>query len=1117
MASTSLGTLTLDLAVRLSEFTDGLTRAERETRDRTENMGESVSKFKQQLIDDLSGTVVGDAIGSLNEKLESITEAFGEGGLSGAAKIGAVSVIGSVVAIGAGLVTLALQTAEADQQLERLAKRANTSTKNLQVLTAATAAYGLEMDGVGDILADAQEKLGEFSANGGGGLVDTLEKMQSATKKTDAELEIFGKSLSTMDSVDAIQAVVDEMEKAGATTQEVRFVTESLASGLGDIIPLWDNNGEALRNYERDLNEAGVIRTKESIEQSQFLGNEVDGLRIKFEGMSNELVTATLPTMIGLIDYMKRGTTDADGLSGSLSSMGLVAATIATPFIGLISVFKQVGTVVAGLMGSISSLFSLMSNVLSNPFKIGTYLQEYARSTGQLGEYMVEDMRAERDKAAKSISTLWSSPRELANRRTAETYTSSYGNQNKGISFDPILNGGSSSGSIGIPYRNGAAGKEIVATMANAKAAEEAAKAKEKQAKATDKVTAASKKSASAQARLVGIAGNSGIGTGSHIDVRYARGDARRGSRPSQDHINRFEVNGKALGGLVKTSDFNLQRKHPVTGKVKPHYGIDYDSEIGDSITTKVPVKDVKAWYDENGGGYVTTVTFTDGVKMNLLHQTSASKGIKGGASGGSSNSYSAANSQSQQLISKQQQDTQREQEKRDAEALRAQEALERAKLSIVNQYATNKEKIESDHTNNVTEIERLYAENSSDRIKYMAREDERYEIEKNANLISISEKYFSEEQRIHDSHKKAMAVIDKQFAENDPNRALYVDLQKAAYEEDLANFKFASEAKARAQDKLYQSIANSAKANGINSLSTGLDSMAQRTMSGEDYQVWRLAEDHDNAFDSVNDQYANRQAEINAVDERGDYALPELERYELLEIAKQEHTDAMWAMDQEYALKQQSLDQQTADARTAIQANAFSAMTSVAATFFGENSKMQRVAFAMEKAFAVQKALMTVKTTYSNTFDALSAIPLIGPYIAMPGAIAASAIQIAQAAGIGGMAAPSVAGIAHGGLTNVPAEATYLLQQDERVLSPNQNKDLVAFMAQGQKSNALSLTFIDKSSGVDARATRQPNGEVTIEVVDKMIEKSFKRIGRANSLESKAIQRGTTARVNRS
>ena len=44
MASSSLGTLTLDLAVRLSEFTDGLTQAERQARDSTNNINNTVTE-----------------------------------------------------------------------------------------------------------------------------------------------------------------------------------------------------------------------------------------------------------------------------------------------------------------------------------------------------------------------------------------------------------------------------------------------------------------------------------------------------------------------------------------------------------------------------------------------------------------------------------------------------------------------------------------------------------------------------------------------------------------------------------------------------------------------------------------------------------------------------------------------------------------------------------------------------------------------------------------------------------------------------------------------------------------------------------------------------------------
>src|SRR5690606_2893600 len=96
-----------------------------------------------------------------------------------------------------------------------------------------------------------------------------------------------------------------------------------------------------------------------------------------------------------------------------------------------------------------------------------------------------------------------------------------------------------------------------------------------------------------------------------------------------------------------------------------------------------------------------------------------------------------------------------------------------------------------------------------------------------------------------------------------------------------------------------------------------------------------------------------------------------------------------------------------------------------------------------------------------------------------------------------------------------VPKESTYLLDKGERVLSPRQNKDLANFMANGQKDNASGIT-INNNSSAQVSANRGPNGEVTVEMVDKMMDKRFRRIGKANSLESKSIQRGTTARPNR-
>jgi len=88
--------------------------------------------------------------------------------------------------------------------------------------------------------------------------------------------------------------------------------------------------------------------------------------------------------------------------------------------------------------------------------------------------------------------------------------------------------------------------------------------------------------------------------------------------------------------------------------------------------------------------------------------------------------------------------------------------------------------------------------------------------------------------------------------------------------------------------------------------------------------------------------------------------------------------------------------------------------------------------------------------TTFTGQMSAMSQAPfpvnLTAPAIAaaMTGVAAAGgAAAMATGAGIGATAA------AHGGLTNVPKESTYLLDKGERVLSPNQNRDFTDFLGE--------------------------------------------------------------------
>ena len=48
---------------------------------------------------------------------------------------------------------------------------------------------------------------------------------------------------------------------------------------------------------------------------------------------------------------------------------------------------------------------------------------------------------------------------------------------------------------------------------------------------------------------------------------------------------------------------------------------------------------------------------------------------------------------------------------------------------------------------------------------------------------------------------------------------------------------------------------------------------------------------------------------------------------------------------------------------------------------------------------------------------------------------------------------------MAHDGIDNIPKEGTWLLDGGERVLNPQQNKDLTNYLSQAQQSNSSTST----------------------------------------------------------
>ncbi|QNX27997.1 transglycosylase SLT domain-containing protein [Acinetobacter seifertii] len=150
-----------------------------------------------------------------------------------------------------------------------------------------------------------------------------------------------------------------------------------------------------------------------------------------------------------------------------------------------------------------------------------------------------------------------------------------------------------------------------------------------------------------------------------------------------------------------------------------------------------------------------------------------------------------------------------------------------------------------------------------------------------------------------------------------------------------------------------------------------------------------------------------------------------------------QAHKDRMFMIDQNYELNKAALGAKMAS-------ETLGSMADLMGGLMGEQSAAYKTMFAMSKAFAVAQAIMNAPKTYSDVYASIAAIPMIGPYIAPVMAGAAVAVQVAQAAQIKSV---NLTGMAHDGIGNVPKEGTWLLDGGERVLNPEQNKDLTSYL----------------------------------------------------------------------
>tara|TARA_R110002049_G_scaffold225385_1_gene397218 strand:- start:14023 stop:14604 length:582 start_codon:yes stop_codon:yes gene_type:complete len=146
------------------------------------------------------------------------------------AKVGAKAFAGmaaaSTIAIGAML----KEQVELGTEMTRLSRIANTSVEDMQKLTYAAKAMGVEQDTLGDIYKDTQDKIGDFLSSGGGAMADYFENVAPLIGQTAEEFR-------TLSGPEALQKYYDGLQQANLSQSEMIFYLEGIASDASDAMP----------------------------------------------------------------------------------------------------------------------------------------------------------------------------------------------------------------------------------------------------------------------------------------------------------------------------------------------------------------------------------------------------------------------------------------------------------------------------------------------------------------------------------------------------------------------------------------------------------------------------------------------------------------------------------------------------------------------------------------------------------------------------------------------------------------------------------------------------------------------------------------------------------------
>ncbi|OIF35656.1 replication protein [Acinetobacter baumannii] len=336
MATNSLGRLTLDLVVQTASFSEPLSRAERQARTSSQGIANSLN-IAAIAVSALSGAVAGLSV--------------------------------------AQLVNFSDQVIQTGNDIQKFSKLANASVREFQYYAKGAETAGISLESFADKMKDMQDRIGDFQQTGGGPLADFFTNI---APKVGVTIQQFQK----LSGPQALQLFYNSLEKAGASTNDMKFYMEAIISDSSLLIPLLEKGGKGFKEWGDAAEKAGAIMTDELAANLSEAKKQLMLMDLQWQGLENRLINNVVPAVKMVIDNWGEIKAIAIAVSAGIATRFVPALVVATYQLGQTAIFAvRAGVGLASFARNAGATASVMA-LLGGPAGLAMLATQIAVAGG---------------------------------------------------------------------------------------------------------------------------------------------------------------------------------------------------------------------------------------------------------------------------------------------------------------------------------------------------------------------------------------------------------------------------------------------------------------------------------------------------------------------------------------------------------------------------------------------------------------------------------------------------------------------------------------------------------------------------------------------------------------